>query len=143
MIAGLETPLIQAPCEPMPAGEISPLIRDASAREGVPEVLVRAVIERESAFRPCAVSSKGAQGLMQLMPGTALELGVRDPFDARQNVDAGTRLLKRLLERYQGDVELALGAYNAGPGRVDREGGVPAIPETRNYILEILKKLLY
>ncbi|MBL8177915.1 MAG: lytic transglycosylase domain-containing protein [Bryobacterales bacterium] len=130
-------------CDPMRQEEVTPLIKEAAGREQIKEELVRAVIERESAFRPCAVSPKGAQGLMQLMPATAAELGVQDPFDARQNINGGTRYLKRLLDRYQGKVELALAAYNAGPGAVDKAGGVPAIDETRAYILNIMNKFAF
>lgn len=138
-----DPPEVQAACEPLPIDQVNPLIQVASTREGVREDLVRAVIERESAFRPCAVSPKGAQGLMQLMPATARELGVTDPFDPQQSVDGGVRLLKRLLDRYKGNFELALSAYNAGAGRVDREGGVPDIPETRDYVLNILSKIVF
>ncbi|MBL8227816.1 MAG: lytic transglycosylase domain-containing protein [Bryobacterales bacterium] len=119
------------------------MIRLAATREGVREDLVHAVIERESAFRPCAVSPKGAQGLMQLMPATASELGVLDPFDPQQSIDGGVRFLKQLLDRYKGNFELALGAYNAGSGRVDRAGGVPNIAETKDYVLNILSKLVF
>lgn len=138
-----DPPDVQAACDPLPIDQLNPLIQVASTREGVREDLVRAVIERESAFRPCAVSPKGAQGLMQLMPATARELGVTDPFDPQQSVDGGVRLLKRLLDRYKGNFELALSAYNAGAGRVDREGGVPDIPETRDYVLNILSKIVF
>lgn len=130
-------------CDAMPTEDVGPLIRDAATREGVKEDLVRAVIQRESAFKPCAVSPKGAQGLMQLMPGTAQDLGVRNPFDPKENIDAGTRYLKQLLTKYNGNMELALSAYNAGPARVDKAGGVPNIPETKTYVLEILNKLLF
>lgn len=137
------TAIPAANCDPLPSDVVMPLIKDAAARENVKEELVRAVIERESAFRPCAVSPKGAQGLMQLMPATAAELGVKDAFDPKQNVDAGTRYLKQLLDKYQGKVELALAAYNAGQGRVDRQGGVPPIEETRAYILNIMSKFAF
>ncbi len=128
-------------CDPMPAEELDLLIDQASAREDVDPDLVRALIHQESGNLPCAVSAKGAQGLMQLMPETAGELGVTDPFDPRQNVEAGTKLLKQLLTKYNGDISLALSAYNAGPGRVDREGGIPQIGETLNYVLSILSKI--
>jgi soluble lytic murein transglycosylase-like protein len=130
-------------CDHIAEPQLSPMIRDAASREGLKEDLVRAVIQRESMFKPCAVSPKGAQGLMQLMPATANDLGVSDPFDPKQNIDAGTRYLKQLLTRYNGNIELALGAYNAGPSRVDKAGGVPNIPETKTYVLEILNKLLF
>jgi soluble lytic murein transglycosylase-like protein len=130
-------------CDPISTADVGPLIREAATREGIKEDLVRAVIQRESAFKPCAVSPKGAQGLMQLMPGTAKDLGVSDAFDPKQNIDGGTRYLKQLLTRYNGNMELALGAYNAGPARVDKAGGVPNIPETKTYVIEILNKLLF
>ena len=132
---------VPPPCDPLPAPELDKLIDQSSKQEGVKPELIRAVMSQESGFRPCAVSPKGAQGLMQLMPATAVELGVGDPFDPKQNVDAGTRLLKQLLAKYNGDVSLALSAYNAGSGRVDKEGGIPSIPETLNYVLQILAKL--
>lgn len=128
-------------CDPMPAEELDLLIDESSAREDVDPDLIRALIHQESGNRPCAVSAKGAQGLMQLMPGTAEELGVTDPFDPGQNVAAGAKLLKQLLAKYDGDISLALSAYNAGPSRVDREGGVPKIAETLNYVLSILSKI--
>ena len=128
-------------CDPLPKDQLDPLISAAATREGVTEDLIQSVIHQESADKPCAISPKGAQGLMQLMPETAEQLGVRDAFDPKQNVDAGTKLLKELLTRYKGDVALALGAYNAGAARVDREGGVPAIPETLNYVSDILKQV--
>lgn len=129
-------------CDPLPIDQITSMIRLAATREGVREDLVQAVMQRESAFRPCAVSPKGAQGLMQLMPATARELGVSDPFDPQQSIDGGVRLLRQLLDRYKGNFELALSAYNAGSGRVDRAGGVPDITETKDYVLNILSKLV-
>ena len=125
----------------MATAELEQLIEQNSKQHGVKGDLIRAVINQESGNRPCAVSSKGAQGLMQLMPATADELGVADPFNAKQNVEAGTKLLKQLLAKYNGDVSLTLAAYNAGSGRVDRDGGVPAIPETLSYVTQILAKL--
>jgi soluble lytic murein transglycosylase-like protein len=125
----------------MPKDKLDPLVNGAAKSEGVDPQLVQAVIDQESASKPCAVSVKGAQGLMQLMPATAAELGVKDAFDAKQNVEAGTRFLKQLLTKYNGDVSLALGAYNAGAGRVDHDGGIPEIPETINYVKDILAKV--
>jgi soluble lytic murein transglycosylase-like protein len=99
--------------------------------------LVRAVISTESNWDTGAVSSKGAMGLMQLVPGTARLMGVSDIFDPAQNVDGGVRYLRMLLERYNGDLDKALAAYNAGPGAVDRFGGVPNIRETRDYVRKV------
>jgi hypothetical protein len=130
-----------ADCDPLPSDQLDPLIEAAAQKTGVEARLVRAVIDKESAGRPCALSAKGAQGLMQLMPATADEYDVDDAFDPKQNVEAGAKLLKSLLERYKNDPSLALGAYNAGPERVDQAGGVPAIPETTDYVTTILEKL--
>ena len=130
-----------AECDPLPEKELDTLVDDAAKKQDVSADLIHAVIDKESAARPCAVSYRGAQGLMQLMPATADQFEVRDAFDPRQNVEAGTKLLKLLLKRYDGDVSLALGAYNAGPARVDQEGGIPPIPETLNYVSDILRKL--
>jgi soluble lytic murein transglycosylase-like protein len=128
-------------CDPLPADELNPLIEAAAQKTGVDAQLVRAVIDKESAGRPCALSARGAEGLMQLMPATAEEFDVEDPFDPKQNVEAGAKLLKSLLERYKNDATLALGAYNAGSARVDQDGGVPQIPETVDYVATILDKL--
>jgi soluble lytic murein transglycosylase-like protein len=130
-----------ADCDPLPAEELDPLIQAAAQKTGVEPQLLRAVIAQESAGRPCALSAQGAEGLMQLMPATAEEFQIDDPFDPQQNVEGGAKLLKSLLERYRNDPSLALGAYNAGAGRVDQQGGVPAIPETMDYVIAILDKL--
>lgn len=135
--------MLNAECDPLPKAQVDALIEGAASKEGVEGALIRRVMERESAFRPCAVSVKGAQGLMQLMPATAEQFGVRDPFDPAQNVAAGAKFLKQLLAKYGGDPSLTLAAYNAGPGAVDRAGGVPDIPETKAYVGEILKKLIF
>lgn len=112
-------------------------IRQASARHGLDPALVQAVMEVESGGDEKAVSPKGAQGLMQIMPGTAKDLKLADSFDAAKNIEAGTRYLRQLLDRFGGDVKLALAAYNAGPGAVSRSGGVPPIEETKRYIEKV------
>lgn len=134
-------PFSSPPCDPMPVADLDKIVEQSAQQEGVKAELVRGVIAQESGARPCAVSWKGAQGLMQLMPATSEQLGVKDPFDPRQNVEAGTKLLKQLLTKYKDDVSLALAAYNAGEGRVDKDGGVPQIPETQNYVNDIQSKL--
>lgn len=134
-------PFSTPPCDPIPAAELDKLVEQNSQEQGVKADLIRGVIAQESGARPCAVSWKGAQGLMQLMPATSELFGVRDPFDPHQNVEAGTKLLKQLLTKYKDDVSLALAAYNAGEGRVDRDGGVPQIQETQNYVSDIQAKL--
>jgi soluble lytic murein transglycosylase-like protein len=116
---------------------IDSAIEQAAARHNVDPNLVRAVVKVESNFNPNAVSRKGAMGLMQLMPATARQLNVKNPFDPEQNVDAGVRHLKRLLESYGGDVKLTLAAYNAGAGAVARSAGVPHYAETQNYVRRI------
>jgi membrane-bound lytic murein transglycosylase B len=117
--------------------DIDAAIEEAAARHNVDPNLVRAVVKVESNFNPNAVSRKGAMGLMQLMPSTARQLNVKDPFDPEQNVDAGVRQLKRLLENYGGDIKLTLAAYNAGAGAVARSSGVPHYAETQNYVRRI------
>lgn len=117
--------------------EVDAAIAQAAARHNVDPNLVRAVIKVESNFNPNAVSRKGAMGLMQLMPSTARQLKVNNPFDPEQNVDAGVRHLKDLLESYNGDIRLTLAAYNAGAGAVARSSGVPRYAETQNYVRRI------
>jgi soluble lytic murein transglycosylase-like protein len=114
------------------------LIRAAAQKHGVDEELITSVITAESAFNPRAISRKQARGLMQLMPATASQLAVSDAFDPAQNVDAGARYLKLLLEKYGQDLTLALAAYNAGPDRVAQFGGVPPFSETRAYVRRVL-----
>jgi soluble lytic murein transglycosylase-like protein len=119
------------------AADIDSAIEQAAARHNVDPNLVRAVVKVESNFNPNAVSRKGAMGLMQLMPSTARQLKVNNPFDPEQNVDAGVRHLKQLLESYGGDIKLTLAAYNAGAGAVARSSGVPRYAETQNYVRRI------
>ena len=128
-------------CDPMPESDVAPILLDAAQREALEPRLLTAIIQQESAFRPCAISQKGAQGLMQLMPETSARLGVKDPFDPKQNIDAGAKYLKELLGHYNGNLSLTLGAYNAGPSKVDEIGAVPTIPETTTYVKEILERL--
>jgi soluble lytic murein transglycosylase-like protein len=123
--------------KPFTQQEIEAAIDRAASRHNVDPSLVRAVIKVESNFNPNAVSRKGAMGLMQLMPQTARQLNVVNPFDPQQNVDAGVRHLKRLMESYGGDVKLSLAAYNAGAGAVARSAGIPRFGETRNYVKRI------
>ena len=119
------------------AAQIDRYINEAAARHHVDPNLVRALVKVESNFNPRAVSSKGAMGLMQLMPATARMYAVRNPFDVAQNVEAGVRHLKGLLDNFKGDVRLSLAAYNAGEGAVQRNGGIPPYTETRNYVKRI------
>jgi soluble lytic murein transglycosylase-like protein len=115
------------------------LIRQAAAAYDVEYALVKAIIKAESAFNHKAVSPKGAQGLMQLMPATARQHGVQDAFKPRDNIEGGVRHLKWLLDRYGGNVPFAVAAYNAGHQRVESAGGIPNIPETREYLARVLR----
>jgi soluble lytic murein transglycosylase-like protein len=116
---------------------VEKLVRETADRHSVDPALVRAVIETESHWNPVAVSNRGAAGLMQLIPTTAQRFGANDVFNPKQNVDAGVHYLKTLLERYNGNLDLALAAYNAGEGAVDRAHGIPAFRETRNYVQKV------
>ncbi len=115
------------------------MVADAARKYALPRSLVRAVARAESSLDPAAVSPKGARGVMQLMPATAKELGVDNAFDPAQNIDAGARLLRQLLEKYEGRVAEALAAYNAGPGAVAKHKGVPPYRETRGYIRKVVR----
>jgi soluble lytic murein transglycosylase-like protein len=130
-----------ASCTPASKEQIGKWIAEAATKEGVARNVIEAVVEVESAYDSCAVSPKGAEGLMQLMPAVQEELDVSDPFDARQNLFAGVRHLKRLLDDYKGDLKSALSAYNAGAARVQESGGVPPLAETQDYVARILEKL--
>jgi soluble lytic murein transglycosylase-like protein len=136
----LPAPILNPTCPAMTDDDLQPLITQSAQTQSVEPQLIRAVIRHESASYPCAISEKGALGLMQLMPDTAEQFNV-DPLDPKQNVEAGTKYLKQLLTRYKGDVKLAVAAYNAGPQRVDVDNKVPNIPETMAYVDAILKDL--
>jgi soluble lytic murein transglycosylase-like protein len=116
---------------------VEKLVREAAERHQVDPALVRAVIQTESNWNPSAVSRKGALGLMQLIPTTAQRFGANNAFSPKQNVDAGVKYLKTLLERYNGNLDLALAAYNAGEGAVDRAHGIPSFRETQNYVQRV------
>jgi hypothetical protein len=136
----LKPAISRAPVFPgRPGTDLSQVVSEASGRYRLDPDLVNSVIKAESDFKVRAVSPKGAQGLMQLMPGTAAQLGVPNAFDPQANVDGGTRYLRELLERYNFDLVKALAAYNAGPQRVEQFGGVPPYYETRAYVARIVK----
>jgi soluble lytic murein transglycosylase-like protein len=131
----------EAGCERIPPPQISNYLESVAERESLDPDLLHVVIAQESSFFPCAVSHKGAMGMMQLMPGTAADLGVTNPFDAKENIDGGARYLGYLLQRFGGDLKLALAAYNAGPTRVDNYRGIPPFPETVDYVSRIMGRL--
>lgn len=118
--------------------EFSSIVSEKAAKYDLDPSLIHAVIKAESNGNPRAVSRKGARGLMQLMPGTASDLQVRNAFDPEENIDGGTRYLKGLIEKFNGDLTLALAAYNAGPKTVEKTGTVPSIPETKHYVRKVL-----
>jgi soluble lytic murein transglycosylase-like protein len=123
---------------PVPPEQIDALVNQNAATWQVDPSLVKAIIANESGFNANATSPVGAQGLMQLMPATAQGVGVKDSYDPAQNVAGGTRYLKGLLDRFHGDVKLAVAAYNAGPGAVEKYGDVPPYAETKNYVQNVL-----
>jgi hypothetical protein len=128
-------------CDPMPDAKIDVIVETAAKAQKLPPKLLRSVAAQESGFRPCAVSKKGAQGLMQLMPATSEEFAVEDPFEPAENLAAGAQYLRQLIDKYGGDLALALAAYNAGPANVEAAKGIPDIPETRDYVKAILDKV--
>lgn len=122
----------------VPPAQIDQLVQTNAAQWNVDPALVKAIIANESGFNANATSNVGAQGLMQLMPGTAAGLGVTNAYDPAQNVWGGTKYIKGLLDRFNGDVRMAVAAYNAGPGAVEKYGGVPPYAETQNYVQNVL-----
>ena len=123
---------------PANASRFDSIVQEHASRQALRPELVRAVIQVESGYNPRATSPKGAMGLMQLMPGTARDLGVRDPYDPEENIRGGTKYLRQLLDKYRGNEDLALAAYNAGPGAVDKHGEqVPPYRETRDYVRKV------
>jgi soluble lytic murein transglycosylase-like protein len=130
------------PLDKSSAQNLEPIIQEASRRYNLPSSLVKAVIRVESNFNPAATSSKGAQGLMQLIPETAAQLRVSNPYDIRQNIWAGTRYLGMLLQKFNNRLHLALAAYNAGPQRVEKCQTVPPIKETQDYVRDVCANFL-
>jgi soluble lytic murein transglycosylase-like protein len=133
--------LAEASSDPSQRELIDTYVKEAAARHGVAESLVRAIIEVESQWDPRAVSRKGARGLMQLMPLTASNYGVRDPFDPRANIDGGVREVRRLMRRFDQNLPLVLAAYNAGENAVLRYRGVPPYRETKQYVARVIRKM--
>lgn len=126
----------------VPSTQFNGIITEMAQKYGINEKLIHSVIKMESNYNPMAKSHAGAQGLMQLMPNTARGLGVTNSYDARQNIEGGTKYLSQMLKRYNGNLELSLAAYNAGPGNVDKYQGIPPFNETQNYVRKVLQNYM-
>ncbi len=135
-------PRLRPPAKKLSPAELQPVIQEAGTRHQLPPALIKALIRVESNFNPAATSPKGAQGLMQLMPETASDLQVRNPYDIQENIWGGSRYVSQLLKRFNYRLPLALAAYNAGPQRVDRTLEVPRIPETETFVRAVLTEFL-
>lgn len=137
---------IQTPIQPinksLPKTDFNSIVKQAAEKFNVDEKLIHSVIKMESNYKPNATSRAGAQGLMQLMPQTARGLGVKNAYDPKQNIFGGTKYLRQMLNQFNGNVKLALAAYNAGPGNVKKYGGIPPFTETQNYVKNILNNYL-
>lgn len=118
---------------------IDDIITEKAKKFGLDNKLLKSIVKVESNYKPNAVSSKGAKGLMQLMPGTAKHLGVKDVFSPEENIEGGAKYLKNLMKKYDNNLDLALAAYNSGPNAVDAVGGVPNFPETQNYVQKVME----
>jgi soluble lytic murein transglycosylase-like protein len=137
-----ENKILNSYLDPEKKALISNAVKTASKKYNLSEDLINAVIKVESNYDQFSISNKGAMGLMQLIPQTAYDMGVNEPFDIDSNIDGGTHYLRLMLDKYKGNIDKALAAYNAGPQRVDEAGGVPEIPETIDYVKKI-KNILY
>lgn len=134
---GKMLPQIQLPKTSVKNTDFDEIVDKAAAAFNLPTKLIKSVIQKESNFNPNAVSSAGASGLMQLMPATARGLGVTNVFDPAENIFAGSKYLRQMMDKYENNIELALAAYNAGPGNVDKYGGIPPFKETQNYVQKV------